>query len=83
LLKTSDSLSFALITSSDESQSKSQFNTLSLEENKTDVHRVQEKSTFVYIDIYTLLIMYYYGKQCQFATNYRKTSVSPPWRSIF
>jgi len=38
LLKTSDFLSFALIVSSAESQSKAQFNTLSLGENKTDVY---------------------------------------------
>jgi len=36
LLKTSDLLSFALIISSDEAQSKAQLNTLSLGENKTD-----------------------------------------------
>jgi len=40
LLKTSDFLSFALI-SSDESQSKAQFNTLSLGKNKTDVYCVR------------------------------------------
>jgi len=42
-------------------------------ELKTDFfHRwkLQEKSTFVYIDFYTLLIMYCYAKSCQFATNY-------------
>jgi len=39
LLKTSDFLSIALIISSDESQIKAQFNTLSSEENKTDVYR--------------------------------------------
>jgi len=38
-LKISDFLSFALIISSDESQSKVQFNTLSLGENTTDVYR--------------------------------------------
>jgi len=41
LQKTSDFLSFALIISSDESQSKEQFNTLSLGENKTDAYRVR------------------------------------------
>jgi len=40
LQKTSGFLSFALIISSDEWQSKAQFNTLSLGENKTDVYRV-------------------------------------------
>jgi len=39
LLKISDFLSFGLIISSDETQSKVQFNTLSLGENKTDVYR--------------------------------------------
>jgi len=41
LLKTFDFLSFALIISSDESQSKAQFNPLSLGENKTDVYRAE------------------------------------------
>jgi len=77
LLKTSDFLSFALIISSDESQSKAQFNTLRLGENNSGYraenvdffHRwkLQENSAFVYIDFYTLLKMYYYAKQCQFA----------------
>jgi len=40
LLKTSDFLSFALI-SSDESQSKAQFDALSSGENKTDAYRVR------------------------------------------
>jgi len=30
--------------------------------------KLQEKSTFVYIDFYTLLKMYCYAKQCQFTT---------------
>jgi len=37
---------FALIISSDESQSKSQFNTLSLGENKTDVHSAENIDFF-------------------------------------
>jgi len=43
LLKTLDFLSFALIISSDESQSKVQFNTLSLGENKTDLYRAENR----------------------------------------
>jgi len=59
-LKTSNFLSFALTISSDESQSKAQFNMQNLGENKTgyraeNIHffhrwKLQEKSTFVYID---------------------------------
>jgi len=60
---------------SDELQNKSQFNLQSLGENKTDGYRaenidcfhrrkLQEKSTFVYINFCTPLIMYCCAKQC-------------------
>jgi len=52
---------------------------MSLGENKTGYraenidffHRwkLQEKSTFLYIDFYTLVIIYCYPKQCQFFTH--------------
>ena len=54
---------------------KAQFNPQSLRENQTNGYRAenidffhrgkrQESSTFVYIDFYTLLIMYCYVEQC-------------------
>jgi len=61
-------------------QSKAQNNLQSLGENKTGYRtenidyfpqtKTSIKSTFVYTDFYTLLIMHCYAKQCQFATNY-------------
>jgi len=55
---------------------------LSSGENKTDVYRAEnidffsndenfkKRAAFICIYFYTLLIMYCYAKQCQFATNY-------------
>jgi len=70
-LKNFDFLSFALIISSDESQSKAQINLQSVGENKT-AYRAENiicatdenfKHLFTLL-FYNLLIMYCYSKQC-------------------
>ena len=80
IAKTSEFVSFALTISSDEPQSKAHFNLQNVGENKTG-YRAENKK-FVLTDenfkksphlltllFYTLLIMYCYAKQYQFATN--------------
>jgi len=79
-LKTSDFFSFAFITSSDELQSKAQFNLQSLGENKTGYRTENikfvstdenlKKSPHLYtLRFYTILKMYCHAKQCWVATN--------------
>jgi len=71
-LKTFDFLSLARIISSDELQSKAQFNLQSLRENKTgyraeNVRIFSQDENFTHLFtllFYTLLIMYCYAKQC-------------------
>jgi len=70
-MKTSDFLSFALIISSDESQSKAHFDLQSLGENKTDysaknrIFSTDENFTHLFTLLFdTLLIKYCCAKQC-------------------